>query len=155
MSPARRVVQGGAAGAAATVVMSVVMAAGHRLGLLGEPPPRVIARAAMDAAGTDEDSPGAVDTAATLAHLGFGVGAGAVYGALRPALPAAVPGPVAGAAFALAVWAVSYSGWVPALGILPPPSEDRPGRQPTMVLAHLVFGAALGAAVDRADRADR
>lgn len=151
MSRAREVARGGAAGAAATVLMSAFMAAAHRVGLLGEPPPRVIARAAADAAGAtgaDRDS-GAVDAGALLAHVGFGVGAGAAYVALRPALPAAVPGPVAGVTFGLAVWAVSYSGWVPALGILPPPTEDRPGRQPTMVLAHVVYGAALDAFAGR------
>jgi hypothetical protein len=46
---------------------------------------------------------------------------------------------------ALSVWALSYQGWVPALGILPPASRDQPGRQWTMVAAHVVYGVVLGA----------
>ena len=40
---------------------------------------------------------------------------------------------------------VSYSGWLPALHLMPPPEQDRPGRQPSMVAAHVVYGAVLGA----------
>ena len=49
------------------------------------------------------------------------------------------------ALFGIAVWAVSYAGWVPKLGLMQPPSRDRPGRPTAMILAHLVYGATLGA----------
>ena len=48
-----------------------------------------------------------------------------------------------------AVYAVSYAGWVPALGALPPADRDRPSRQLVMAAAHLVYGAVLGALDDR------
>jgi len=51
------------------------------------------------------------------------------------------------------VWFVSYQGWVPALGLLPPAHRDRPGRPATMLIAHWVYGATLGACLGRAGRA--
>lgn len=42
-------------------------------------------------------------------------------------------------------WLVNYGGWIPVLGILPPPHRDRTDRQATMIVAHLVYGAVLGA----------
>jgi hypothetical protein len=39
---------------------------------------------------------------------------------------------------------VSYEGWVPAAGIMPPAHRDRPSRSATMVVAHAVYGAVLG-----------
>lgn len=49
----------------------------------------------------------------------------------------------AGVVFGTAIGAVSYAGWVSALGIMPRPHNDRPGRQPSMLLAHWVYGATL------------
>jgi hypothetical protein len=46
-------------------------------------------------------------------------------------------------------------GWVPALGFLPPATEDRPGRPPAMIAAHVVFGAVLAAIVAQARSTDR
>lgn len=48
-------------------------------------------------------------------------------------------------AVGLAIWLVSYFGWIPALRTLAPPSEDRPGRAWTMFAAHVVYGATLSA----------
>jgi hypothetical protein len=57
-----------------------------------------------------------------------------------------------GAAFGAGLYALNYAGLAPALGVLPPPTEDRPGRQPTMLAAHLVYGSTLGALLDRLTR---
>jgi hypothetical protein len=45
------------------------------------------------------------------------------------------------------VWLGSYAGWIPALDLLPPPDRDRRGRPPSMIVAHWVYGAALGASL--------
>ena len=58
-----------------------------------------------------------------------------------------VPGWLVGVVYGLGVWAVSYKGWIPALGILPPPERDQPGRPVIMVAAHVVYGLVLGALV--------
>lgn len=138
--------RGAAAGTAATVLMSVVMLAAQRLGLMGRQPPSRIAEAALDAGDDDgDDRPGrtAVKALAVPAHFAFGAGGGALYALLAGRRA----GPVSGGAYGLAVWAANYAGWVPQLRIMPPPSEDRPGRPVAMVLAHLVYGSALGALI--------
>jgi len=131
-----------ASGALATVAMSAVMIAGDRVGLMAEPPPATITRSALRGAGVDRPSD-SVAVLAPLAHLGFGAAGGLAYGLARRVVPV-VPGALLGIAFGLAVWTVSYKGWIPAMGILPPPEDDRPGRPTVMVAAHVVYGLALG-----------
>jgi hypothetical protein len=52
-------------------------------------------------------------------------------------------------AFGVAVWLLSYMGWLPAIGLFGPATRDTQGRSALMVAAHLVWGAALGGLVDR------
>lgn len=140
---------GAASGALATLPMTAVMLAAQRLGMVGPRlPPTRIAAAGLDALGADGAPRGLRRAAGALLHVAFGAAMGAVYawgsGRLRRR------GPLAGAAFATALWAGSYAGWIPALGILPPPDRDRPGRPASMIVAHWVYGAALDAGVSRA-----
>lgn len=136
---------GAAAGVVATVPMSGLMLAAQKAGLVGKQPPKRITEAALDAAGVQGRTEREEDALSALAHLAFGAGAGALFGVGARALPARAPRVPAGVAFGLLVWLASYAGWVPALGVLPPPGRDRPGRPVTMVLAHVVYGAVLGA----------
>jgi hypothetical protein len=85
------------------------------------------------------------DALAVVAHLGFGVGTGAAYALL----PRSTRPVLRGLAVGVAVYAVSYAGWVPALGALPRATRDRTTRQAVMVAAHLVYGGVLGALDDR------
>lgn len=141
--PVHGLLIGALAGAAATVVMSIVMLAAGRLGLMRKQPPERIVERGASAAGvrTSEQQQNAL---ASGLHVAFGAAIGAAFGLMarlgRPAMPELLAIP-----WALVVWAVSYFGWVPALRILPPPTEDAPGRAWTMLIAHLVFGVALGA----------
>ncbi len=135
--------QGASAGLLATIPMTAVMVAAQRLGLLGKAPPAKITDAVLDKA--DVAAPTSERRLLTaLAHFGFGAATGALYSGLRPGRPSLGRAAVEGIAFGTAVWGASYAGWVPALGILPPPSRDRKDRQLTMVVAHWVFGAAVG-----------
>jgi uncharacterized membrane protein YagU involved in acid resistance len=154
-----RIPRGMAAGAlgglGATLVMSAVMLAARRAGLTPQLPPDRIAEEGIEEvkeAPSTEDEEAIV---ATVTHFAFGAGAGALYGAMsapivRSPLPLAIG---AGLAFGTAVWLVSYQGWVPALGIMPPASRDHPGRVATMVAAHWVFGAALAVTTRQLRRA--
>jgi hypothetical protein len=75
-------------------------------------------------------------------HVGFGAAAGALYTLLSGRLrPNAVTGLIAG----LGIWKVSYDGWIPAMKIMPPPTEDERGRQAALILAHVAYGVTLGA----------
>ena len=136
----RTIGRGAVAGAAATAPMSAVMLAANRFGAMNRQPPKRIVEDALDAAGMPHSEP--VEKAlAVVAHFGFGAVAGGLYTAVTPQR---FRGVASGVGFGMLVWLVSYAGWIPALRILPPPPEDRPGRQGTMLVAHAVYGAALG-----------
>jgi hypothetical protein len=78
----------------------------------------------------------AVGDLAVAAHFGFGALCGALLaGANVPARAAPM------AAAGVGVWAGSYFGWVPALGILRPAWEHPRRRSLLMAGAHVVWGA--------------
>ena len=145
----RTAVQGMVTGAVATVPMSAVMLVAGRTGAMGKQPPEKVTEKAMDAAGVDDASQGEQNATASIAHLAFGAGGGAAFALLQRRLDLPVPTVVQGVAFGLAVWAASYQGWIPALRILPPADDDRPGRQRAMIAAHIVYGGVLGAVESR------
>jgi NAD(P)-dependent dehydrogenase (short-subunit alcohol dehydrogenase family) len=146
-----RVAGGMVAGLLATAVMSLVVAGGRKLGLLGEPPPRRIVRRLLGRHGWSRPRGVALDLSALAAHLGFGASMGGVYGVL----PARTHSPLGGFAFGAIVWAVNYAGWLPKAGLMPPPSRDRLGRPTTMIAAHLVFGRVLAEAFGAIYRPER
>jgi hypothetical protein len=147
------VVLGGAlAGGIATGVMSGVMFAAKRAGLMGEMPPEKMTNRFLDRIGWRSRDTGTQDALASLAHIGFGAAAGSIYSAFQRGLGLPLPPILAGTLFGACVWLVSYQGWAPALGIMPPPRQDRPGRPQAMLLAHLVYGATLGLLVGRTAR---
>jgi hypothetical protein len=156
MEPVRLAAVGAVSGAAATAVMSSVMVAAREVGLMSEIPPHVIASKAVDRAGAGEEAD-ADDRRSLgwLTHFLFGAGAGALYALLRNVVRTPGPAALHGAGYALAVWAVSYLGWIPGLGLLPPADRDEPGRQPVMIGAHLLFGAVLGVLVQPRIRSRR
>jgi len=127
------------------------MALGQLTGVYGEQPPKRLVRRLARRAGIPA-SPSGPGTwlASGAAHLGFGTSCGALYAA---AVPRSTP--TRGIAFGLAVWAVSYTGWIPTLGVLPPPAKDNPRRAWTMSTAHIVYGSVLGVALASWDRATR
>jgi hypothetical protein len=147
----RRTAAGGLGGAAATAAMTGWMAIGQLTGPHGEPPPKRLVRRLARRAGVParRGGPGTW-LASAAAHLGFGTSCGALYGTVVPRSTA-----TRGVAFALAVWAASYAGWVPALGLLPPPDKDIPRRAWTTLTAHVVYGAVLGAVLARWDQGVR
>jgi hypothetical protein len=134
--------------------MSAFMLLAQRAGAMGQQPPERIAEAGMDAAGADDAPRPLKQATSVLLHFAFGGAAGAAFSlwARRPARRARAVlrrnsrsrEALNGAVFGSMVWAASYMGWVPALGIMPPAHRDRPGRPWSMVAAHWIYGAALG-----------
>jgi len=130
--------------------MSALMVAWQLISGGGRLAPAVVVERAFDALGSRPSQPGARVATQIAAHFAFGAGAGAAYAVATRALLRVAPGaqqvPEAarGAAYGLGVWAVSYGLGIPALGLLPSPALDRPGRQRRLVAAHLVYGATLG-----------
>jgi uncharacterized membrane protein YagU involved in acid resistance len=82
-------------------------------------------------------------TAATLtAHFGYGTMVGSMYGLL--CREGVKPGLLSGTLYGLTVWATSYLGILPALGILKPATRHPPQRNALMIAAHVVWGCVLG-----------
>lgn len=134
------ILRGALAGAVATVPMSLVMVQQRE-----RIPPEVVTANLEHKTGVDLSSE-AHRTATTVSHFGFGALAGALYALtldrkwrLRPGLK----GPL----FGLGVWAVSYMGWLPALGLMPHAARQSKERNSNMVLSHLVWGFALSSLV--------
>ncbi len=83
--------------------------------------------------------------ATAVSHAGFGTAAGAVYPAV-PGRPGGLRRLVRGAAYGLAVYAVSYGLVLPAVGIRLP-QGDRPVRKNLeLIVAHLAWGLVTAAA---------
>jgi hypothetical protein len=124
--------------------MTVELALTKRLGVLGELPPKKLTRRLLMLTGRRPKGAG-LHIATAIAHLAYGAGTGALYALF----PRSIRGPLGGSSYGIAVWAASYMGWIPKLGIMPPPSKDRPGRPTAMVLAHVLFGFTLDGTVRR------
>jgi len=144
-----RMVIGAAAGAAATLPMTMAMETLHER-LTGEPPrplpPREITEGVAAQAGVQNELREGEKEALTLAgHFGYGAACGALFGLVAPRHPAAAV--TAGVAFGLTVWAASYLGWLPATGVRHHPRHDPPARTGLMIAAHVVYGATTGAFV--------
>jgi hypothetical protein len=144
-------VRGSLAGLAATVPMSLAMRAGERFIPLhnkGHLPPRQITESVLAKLGLRKFLHREHrETAALLAHYGFGTAAGALLG-LAANKSTSIPKPVVGAATGLAVWAASYIGWLPAANLRRNSAEEPTERNLQMIAAHLVWGAAAGALLE-------
>jgi uncharacterized membrane protein YagU involved in acid resistance len=147
-----RLVMGLSGGCAATVPMSAVMMATRRYfpahAVRAVPPQQIVDRLAMLLGLSRRRF--RHRAAASLAHFGFGAAAGALYAPLARRLPG--PAAVRGAAYGALVWGINYAGVLPAVGLQPPASRQPPGRNVTMIAAHLVWGASLGIFVEALER---
>lgn len=147
----RDVLAGTVGGLAATVPMTAAMELMHQALPPSEArplPPRRIERRLARAAGLGREL-GEVPHVAltTLLHFGVGGAAGAVYGAASPHLPGSPL--LKGAGFGIAVWAAGYLGGLPVLGLERSALREPAGRNALMLVAHVVWGAVLGAMTER------
>ena len=77
---------------------------------------------------------------AALMHLGYGMTWGAVWGALwgkrRPGIPS-------GVLYGVAQTVAGFAGYLPALGVTPPPREVPLRAHAVSLVAHAAYGAVL------------
>jgi glycine/D-amino acid oxidase-like deaminating enzyme/nitrite reductase/ring-hydroxylating ferredoxin subunit len=146
----RSLVRGGLAGAVATLAMTAALAVPKATGALGEFPPKKLMRRMRRRVGVRGVSRSGDAVLTVLGHWGFGMAVGSLFGLLHRKQRGLAQSSLLGAGYGLAVWAASYAGFIPALGLMRPPHRDKPGRPTSMVAGHLVFGSVLGAVVDRA-----
>jgi hypothetical protein len=144
---------GSLAGLTATVPMTAVMEVLHRQLPADERyplPPRQVTMRLAEEAGVEDHLDESERTGLTLLnHFGYGAATGALYG-LLPRVNA-VPPVVGGIAYGLAVWAGSYLGLLPALGILSPATRHPARRNALMIAAHVVWGAVLATIVEQTE----
>jgi hypothetical protein len=133
-----RLLLGAIAGIAGTVAMTAAMNRLHpRLPPSDQYPlsPREITERLVPIERDD-----AIKDAATAAHHGYGAAAGALLAAAQPTMTAR-----SGSTAGVAIWAASYFGWIPAMGVLRPAHRHPPARSALMIAAHLVWGAVTAA----------
>jgi uncharacterized membrane protein YagU involved in acid resistance len=145
-------VAGTVSGLAATLPMTLAMEAMFRE-LPAEQrtplPPRRIAMKVARAAGAEQQMNESERQAFTLlAHFGYGAGAGALYTTVARHY---LPGVMGGVVYGLGVWAGSYLGLLPALGMHRSATQMPAERNALMLAAHVVWGAALGATASALD----
>lgn len=145
-----------AGGTAMTVLMTQVAPRLLPHDLLPDTPaPQKVVQWAQDEAGAPQALTGrSQDVAALATHLAYSAASGAMYGLARPALPPlrALPTPAAGVLFGLGVWAASFEGLLPALGVMPRTTQHPPKRWPAPMMGHAVFGAVTALVASRLDK---
>jgi len=147
----RQVLIGGTAGLLATLPMTAFMWAARaklRWYERYSMPPRQITMCLARATGLAHHLDERRRTIATAtAHFGYGSATGCLYGLIfrNPAVRQVSTG----VAYGMAVWAGSYLGVLPALGILKPATQHPARRTVLMIGAHVVWGATLGYLTNR------
>jgi hypothetical protein len=140
---------GAVAGTIATVAMSTLMLTAQRAGLLGEQPPRKLSDAILDAVGGGRAGEGTRRLGTSIVHLGIGATAAALQQVGRDRVGRPRPAGLWGGAFGAVFWALNYGFIAPAVGIMPSPDRDRPGRAPVMLAANILWGAVSAVIGDR------
>ena len=143
-------------GFAATAPMSAVMIVMHRMlpWMQRYPlPPRKVTMNVARALGIKQGMSEPQREAATVAaHFGYGAGMGGIYATFADRLPAS---PISsGVVWGLIVWAGSYLGLLPSLGLHESATDHPQQRNWLMIIAHVVWGASLGAILKWALQSD-
>jgi len=142
----RKLLKGAAAGFVATAPMSITMLVGWRLLPRREKyplPPRLITEEITERVGMEDDLTENQLVGLTIfSHFGYGALFGSIYALFSERSP--VHSSLKGAFAGLALWAGSYLGWLPAVGILRPATQHPWRRNLLMILAHIVWGVTLG-----------
>ena len=150
-----KIAHGFLSGFAATAPMTAAMLVMHRMLPWSQrealPPRKVTMNIADAAQAKHQMSAPQRDLATAAAHFGYGAGMGALYAAMEQKVRA--PGIAKGIGWGLTVWSVSYLGFLPALGLHRAATREPRGRNLLMILAHVVWGATLGAMVAQTSNA--
>ena len=151
-----RMLFGAVAGLLATGAMSIFMLAARRAGWLHEQAPEEITERTVEQATHHRIGGQSLDVLAAIAHLGFGASAGVLYAfTLGRWRVRSVPPILTGVLYGTSVWLGSYWGVLPRLGLMPSPPDDEQRRPLVMLVAHWIYGAALGLTSPQAEQAAR
>ena len=139
-----RLLIGALAGIAGTFVMTAAMSRLHRRLPEAERyplTPREIVDSVAGKADASLSDEAALDLT-TAGHFAYGAACGSLIAAANPRI-----GPFTGALAGAGVWAASYLGWIPGVGILKPATLHPRRRNALMIGVHLLWGAAASLAM--------
>jgi hypothetical protein len=139
-----RMLRGALAGLIATAPMTLAMILMHRYlpPLQKYPlPPRQLSDRLAKRTGTEQIIDDA-QTRALASHFAYGAAAGALYGGLVKQPP--LLSLLSGMGYGMAVWTASYAGWIPALRLLSPATEQPAQRNLLMIVANVLWGGVTG-----------
>ncbi len=144
--PLQALLQGGIAGFVATGPMSIFMLATKRFLPKRHQyvlPPEIITEDLAERLNMKwHMNKMEVEAATVVSHFGYGTAMGSLYGASGKKLP--LPSPVKGLLFGLIVWAASYLGLLPLIGMLESGQREQGRRNLLMIAVHVVWGVTLG-----------
>lgn len=134
---------GAVAGLAGTTAMTGAMFLMKKAGMVpGELEPKEIIENAEEAVGVRSHLPQSTFEASwTTLHFGYGTASGVVYAFAQRAFDRERPF-LMGPLFGTLLWAVGYCGWLPMLGLYPPPARLPKRKVTANILAHAVYGTA-------------
>lgn len=89
---------------------------------------------------------GQILLATTVSHFGYGAVMGTLYSLLAKKVP--LPAVVKGTLFGLLIWAVSYLGLLPLIGMSESGQREPVRRNLMMIAAHVVWGSTMGVVTD-------
>ncbi|GIV97351.1 MAG: hypothetical protein KatS3mg057_2008 [Herpetosiphonaceae bacterium] len=147
----RQLLRGAAAGLAATVPMTIAMEFMYRYlpwwQRYSLPPGQITARLTRAIGLRRKTERREHNLLTFLGHFGYGATVGAIYAPIARRLK--LPSLLGGVVYGLAVWFVSYVGWLPAFHILPSATKQPNKRNALMITAHIVYGASLSWLLDQ------
>ena len=147
----RKFLQGAMAGLVATAPMSIFMLVGWKLLPRYEKyhlPPRLITEEITERVGIEDRLNEKELVGLTIfSHFGYGALFGWLYAIFEQRVP--LHASLKGALTGLGVWAGSYLGWLPLLGILPSARWHPWRRNLLMIVAHIIWGLALGESLQK------
>jgi uncharacterized membrane protein YagU involved in acid resistance len=142
----RNLLRGATAGWIAALPMTITMLTGWMVLPKREryplPPSEIVGELAERLGQTEKLSDDAFTGITLFSHFLYGAMAGSIYISLEQKVP--LKNGLKGILAGLLLWAGSYLGWLPAIGILKPATQHPWRRNLLMIVAHLVWGMALG-----------
>ncbi len=139
---------GAVAGLAGTTVMTGAMFLTKKAGMVpGKLEPKEIAENSEEKLGVRDYLPEpAFEASWVMLHFGYGTLSGVAY-ALAQKMALDLERPVlVGPLFGVLLWAFGYCGWLPVLGLYPPPTQVPKRKAAANILTHVVYGTATAVA---------
>lgn len=140
--------RGALAGPVGTTLMTASMLPLKKASMSPGPvPPRQITERLLNKLGIrDYLSPPAFEASWMALHLGYGIVSGVAYAFVQKAIGGERPF-LAGAAFGMVLWAAGYCGWLPLMGLYPPPTRlSKRKVAAELIGTHLVYGVSTAQA---------